>query len=53
MMARRVGDGFGRARQAHSRSYGREARGQRRPKPTASARVEAKPRLMNKLGLIS
>ncbi len=50
MMARRLGDGLAPARQAHSRRYGREARGSRRPKPPASARVGAKPRLMDSLG---
>jgi hypothetical protein len=49
-MVRRIGDGFASARQAHSHRYEHEARGQRRPKPTASARVGAKPRLMDNLG---
>ena len=49
-MARWFGDGYGSGRQAHSRSYGREARGQRRPKTPASARVGATRRLLDNLG---
>jgi hypothetical protein len=50
MMASRFASGSGHGRQAHGRDYGREARGTRRRKAAASARVGPQGGLMDYLG---